>query len=103
MPPPPPSRPPRTSTDRTDAAPVEPPHQGVHRGTSCPRTDFDAEDDDEYRPVTGQFAGIELAEFYWARQRAKRVLFFWVVAVITLTGLAAAGAWTLGTNLSTLL
>ena len=44
-----------------------------------------------------------MTEFYWARQRAKRMLFFWVVAVITLAGLAAAGAWTLGANLSTLL
>ena len=58
-------------------------------------------EEDEYQPLTGQFAGIELDEFYWARQRAKRVLFFWVVALITLAGLAAAGAWTLGANLST--
>jgi serine/threonine-protein kinase len=60
-------------------------------------------DDDEYQPLAGQFAGIEMTEFYWARQRAKRVLFFWVVAVVTLAALAAAGAWTLGTNLSALL
>ncbi|HYJ55939.1 MAG TPA: protein kinase [Mycobacterium sp.] len=61
------------------------------------------ERDDEYQPLAGQFAGIELTEFYWAQQRAKRMLFFWVVAVITLAGLAAAGAWTLGANLSGLL
>ena len=61
------------------------------------------DDDDEDRPLTGRFAGIELSEFYWARQRAKRVVFFWVVAVITLAAAAAAGAWALGTNLSTLL
>jgi serine/threonine-protein kinase len=61
------------------------------------------EQDDQYPPLAGQFAGIALTEFYWARQRAKRMLFFWVVAVITLAGLAAAGAWTLGANLSTLL
>ncbi|MCV7126660.1 MULTISPECIES: protein kinase domain-containing protein [Mycolicibacterium] len=59
--------------------------------------------DDEYRSTAGRFAGIELDEFYWARQRSRRVLFFWVVAVITLAALAAAGAWTLGTNLSNLL
>ncbi|WP_396836886.1 protein kinase domain-containing protein [Mycobacterium sp. ITM-2016-00317] len=67
---------------------------------------IDAEDDDEMDelfPSTGRFAGIDLEEFYWARQRSRRVLFFWVVAVITLAGLAAAGAWTLGTNLSNLL
>lgn len=59
--------------------------------------------DDELRSTTGTFAGIELNEFYWARQRSRRALFFWVVAVITLAALAAAGAWTVGTNLSNLL
>lgn len=59
--------------------------------------------DDEYLPPAGRFAGIELTEFDWERQRAKRAVFFWVVAVMTLAGLAAAGAWTLGSNLSTLL
>ncbi|AKS33621.1 protein kinase domain-containing protein [Mycolicibacterium goodii] len=58
---------------------------------------------DEYPVVAGQFAGIEMAEFYWARQRAKRVLLFWVIAVLTLTGLAAAAAWTLGSNIATLI
>ncbi|MCK0173376.1 protein kinase [Mycolicibacterium sp. F2034L] len=54
-------------------------------------------------PVRDQFAGIDIADFQWARQRAKRVLLMWVIAVITLTGLLAAGAWTLGTNLPNLL
>ncbi|BBX02111.1 serine/threonine protein kinase [Mycolicibacterium moriokaense] len=57
----------------------------------------------EYEPVSRQFAGVDLEEFYWARQRSKRVLTFWVIAVITLTGLVAAGAWTLGGNISALL
>ena len=35
--------------------------------------------DHEYRGVSKQFAGIEMSEFHWARQRAKRVLLFWVV------------------------
>ncbi len=69
----------------------------VELPTAAPHTD------DEHRPPAQRFAGIELTEFDWARQRAKRVLFFWVVAALTLTGLAAAGAWTLGSNLSTLL
>ena len=54
----------------------------------------------EYNGVAGQFAGIEMSEFYWARQRAKRVLLFWVIAVLVLTGALAAAAWTLGANLS---
>ncbi len=51
----------------------------------------------------GQFAGIEMGEFYWARQRARRALVFWVIAIITLTGLVAAAAWTVGTNVGALL
>ncbi|MGV0805467.1 protein kinase domain-containing protein [Mycolicibacterium setense] len=57
----------------------------------------------EYSFGAGQFAGIELSEFYWARQRAKRVLAFWVIAIITLTGLVAAAAWTVGSNVGALL
>jgi serine/threonine-protein kinase len=57
----------------------------------------------EYAFGAGQFAGIEMSEFYWARQRAKRVLAFWVIAVLTLTGLVAAAAWTVGSNVAALL
>ena len=56
----------------------------------------------EYAPVSGQFAGIDLDEFYWARQRAKRALLFWVIAVLTLAGVIAAAAWTVGSNIGTL-
>jgi serine/threonine-protein kinase len=58
--------------------------------------------DYEYQGVSGQFAGIEISDFYWARQRAKRMLLFWVAAVLTLTGLIAAAAWTIGSNINTL-
>jgi serine/threonine-protein kinase len=57
----------------------------------------------EYDPVSGQFAGIDLDEFYWARQRARRAVLFWVVAVLTLAGVIAVGAWTLGSNIGTLI
>jgi serine/threonine-protein kinase len=46
---------------------------------------------------------VDLDEYYWARQRAKRALMFWVVAVLTLAGLLAAGAWTIGGNIGALL
>ena len=85
---PPPSLAPRQHTrelTRDDMAPVPP------------------DDEYEYQGVSGQFAGIELSEFYWARQRAKRVLLFWVTAVLILTGLVATAAWTLGSNLPGLL
>ncbi|MGY4650382.1 protein kinase domain-containing protein [Mycobacterium sp. URHB0021] len=86
--PPPPPLAPRQHTrelTRDDMAPVPP------------------DDEYEYQGVSGQFAGIELSEFYWARQRAKRVLLFWVAAVLILTGLVATAAWTLGSNLPGLL
>ena len=57
----------------------------------------------EYQAVSGQFAGIDLDEFYWTRQRGKRVLLFWLVTVLTLTGLIAAAAWTLGGNIGALI
>ncbi|MDV3128138.1 protein kinase [Mycobacterium sp. 21AC1] len=60
-------------------------------------------DYDEHVGVSGQFAGIEMSEFYWAQQRARRVLVFWVLAVLTTTGLVAAAAWMLGSNIGTLI
>ena len=57
----------------------------------------------ESLPASTQFAGIDIDEFYWARQRAKRALMFWLVAVLTLTGLVAAAAWTVGSNLHNLI
>ena len=57
----------------------------------------------EYRPFSGQFAGIELEQFHWARQRSKRVLAAWVITMLVLAGLLAVGAWTLGNNLPNLI
>jgi len=82
------------------AAPVTlTPHQHTRELT---RDDWQPQEP-KYEPVSGQFAGIDLDEFYCARQRAKRALLFWVVAVLTLTGLIAAAAWTLGGNIGTLI
>jgi serine/threonine protein kinase, bacterial len=59
---------------------------------------------DEYPElVSGNFAGIELAEFVWARQRARRMTAMWTITVLVLTGAVAAGAWAVGSNLSALL
>jgi serine/threonine-protein kinase len=58
---------------------------------------------DEYQHSTTHFAGIDMAEFHWARQRAKRALLFWVVLVLTLAALVATAGWTLGTNISGLI
>ena len=65
--------------------------------------DWSPPGDHEYRGVSKQFAGIEMSEFHWARQRAKRVLLFWVAAVLVFTGLVAVAAWTVGSNIASLI
>jgi serine/threonine-protein kinase len=86
------------------AARKPPPASGVSPQHTRELTRDDiAPQEPEYQPASGQFAGVDLDEFYWARQRAKRVLLFWVIAVVTLTGLVAAGAWTVGSNIGALL
>jgi serine/threonine-protein kinase len=88
------------TTARPPARPVLAPRQHTRELT---REDWLQPEELEYEPVSGQFAGIDIDEFYWARQRARRALLFWVVAVLTLTGLIAAAAWTLGGNIGTLI
>ena len=92
------------TTARPPAPPVLAPRQHTRELTrddwqQPPRPD----EDYEYQGVSGHFAGIEMGEFYWARQRAKRALLFCVLAVLTLTGLIAAAAWTVGSNLGALI
>jgi serine/threonine protein kinase, bacterial len=58
---------------------------------------------EEYQPVTGQFAGIDMSEFHWARQRARRAVWFWVAAILIITGTVGATAWTIGSNLGGLI
>jgi serine/threonine-protein kinase len=94
-----PQNPPTEATARPATGPA--PAQ-----TSAPRqhTMELARHPDDWNPsAPSQFAGIDMDEFDWARQRAKRAQLFWVIAVLTLTGMVAAGAWTLGSNLSGLL
>jgi serine/threonine protein kinase, bacterial len=101
---------PRNSAQHASAAiyhgqlvPAPTPRQHTRELTGEDWQPYTPDDDYEYRDVAGQFAGIDMDEFYWSRQRAKRALLFWVVAVLTLDGLVAAAAWTLGSNLPGLL
>jgi serine/threonine-protein kinase len=57
----------------------------------------------ESSQAASQFAGIDLDEFHWARQRAKRMAWFWFAAVLILVGAVAAAAWTLGSNIGGLI
>ncbi|MDT5091294.1 MAG: hypothetical protein QOH60_657 [Mycobacterium sp.] len=52
--------------------------------------------------AAGQFAGIDLQEFHSARQRARRMMGYWIAAVLILTGIVSVGAWVLGTNIGSL-
>jgi serine/threonine protein kinase, bacterial len=92
------------SPGRAPAVPAPAPRQHTRELTrdDWPQPSI-GDEDDEYHSVSGHFAGIEMSEFYWARQRAKRALLFWVIAVLTLAGLVAAAAWTVGSNLGGLI
>jgi serine/threonine-protein kinase len=69
-----------------------------------PEPDSELDQDDyEYEPVSGEFAGIAISEFALARQHARRMVLIWVALVLALTGLVATAAWTIGSNLSGLL
>ncbi|MGY4708994.1 protein kinase domain-containing protein [Mycolicibacterium sp. CBM1] len=59
--------------------------------------------DHQYGSAPTQFAGIDITDFAWEQQRARRALMFWMLIVLILTGLVAAGAWALGTNLQGLI
>jgi serine/threonine protein kinase, bacterial len=63
----------------------------------------DREQQDEYHVVSGQFAGIDMLEFALERQHARRMVLIWVAIVLSFTGMVAAAAWTIGSNLSGLL
>lgn len=61
------------------------------------------DEDYEYEPVTGEFAGIPISEFVWTRQHNRRMVLVWVALVLAFTGLVATAAWTIGSNLNGLL
>jgi serine/threonine protein kinase, bacterial len=58
---------------------------------------------DETPPARRQFAGIEIDDLVWERQRARRMMVVWLLVVLVLTGLVAMAAWTLGSNLDGLI
>jgi serine/threonine protein kinase, bacterial len=62
-----------------------------------------ARNNNEYHEISGQFAGIEMVEFALERQRARRMVLIWVAIVLSITGMVATAAWTVGSNVSGLL
>ncbi|OBI38120.1 protein kinase domain-containing protein [Mycobacterium colombiense] len=106
-----PQRPPTAQQHESPGpAPVRQPTRQMTRGPqdwSAParpaQTDDEDEDDYEYESVAGEFAGIPISEFVWARQRNRRMVLVWVALVLAITGLVATAAWTIGSNLNGLL
>ena len=60
-------------------------------------------DPQENRSLSRQFAGIDLIEFAFERQHARRMMLIWIAIVLSITGMVAAAAWTVGSNVSGLL
>ncbi|MFZ0907515.1 MAG: protein kinase, partial [Mycobacterium sp.] len=83
--------------------PVHHPTRQLTRGPQDWPAEPDARTDDEYQELSGQFAGIDLIEFALERQHARRMVLIWVAVVLSVTGMIAAAAWTIGSNLSGLL
>lgn len=86
-------------------APVRRPTRQLIRGPGDWSAAHPAAEPDgyEYEPVSGEFAGIALSDFVWARQRGRRTVLIWVAVLLALTGLVATVGWTIGNNLSGLL
>ena len=83
-------------------APVHHPTRQLTRGPA----DWSTRPDSPSRPtngtsrVSGEFGGIAMSEFIWARQHARRMMLIWVAVVLAVTGLVAAVAWTIGSHLA---
>jgi serine/threonine-protein kinase len=95
----------RTTDLRQPAATRPPLHQPTRQLTRDPRDQPAAPTtrDGEYRELSGQFAGIDLVEFALERQHARRMMLIWIAIVLSVTGMVAAAAWTVGSNVSGLL
>ncbi|MGO8966801.1 protein kinase domain-containing protein [Mycobacterium sp.] len=84
-------------------APVHHPTRQLSRGPQEWPAEPDARDHDEYRAISGQFAGIDMIEFALERQHARRMVLIWIAIVLSIAGMVAAAAWTIGSNVSGLL
>jgi len=96
----------RTTDQHQPPAGRAPVHHPTRQLTRDPQ-DWPAEpetpDHGEYQEISGQFAGIDMVEFALERQHARRMVLIWVAIVLSITGMVAAAAWTIGSNVSGLL
>ena len=97
----------RRTTDQHQAPATRPPvhhptrqlNRGPHDRPARPAT----RNAHEYQEISGQFAGIDLIEFALERQHARRMVLIWIAIVLSITGMVATAAWTIGSNVSGLL
>ena len=83
--------------------PVHHPTRQLTRGPEDWSAESAARTNVEYRQVSGKFAGIDMVEFAFARQHARRMVLIWIAIVLSITGMLAAAAWTVGSNIGGLL
>jgi serine/threonine protein kinase, bacterial len=96
----------QTTDQHQPPARRQPVHHPTRQLTREPRdwpAEPSAQTDREYQKLSGQFAGIDLVEFALERQHARRMVLIWIAVVLSVTGMVAAAAWTIGSNLSGLL
>ena len=91
---------PRNSAKQAAGPPARNP---TRRFTGDPQDQPPVREFAENPPPPRQFAGIDIEEFTWARQRMRRAVAFWVLTVLVLTGLLAIAGWTLGANFDSLI
>jgi serine/threonine protein kinase len=91
---------PRNSAKQAAGPPARNP---TRRFTGDPQDQPPVQEFAENPPPPRQFAGIDIEEFAWARQRMRRAVAFWVLTVLVLTGLLAIAGWTLGANFDSLI
>lgn len=92
----------RTADLRASRPPVHQPTRQLTRDPQERPTGSDPRDS-EYQKAGGQFAGIDLVEFAFERQHARRMMLIWIAVVLSITGMVAAAAWTVGSNIGGLL
>jgi serine/threonine protein kinase, bacterial len=92
------------STDRRQPPAAHPPvHRPTRELTRDPQRRPTDRGHTEKRSTSGQFAGIDLIEFTFERERSRRMMLIWIAIVLSITGMAAAAAWTVGSNVAGLL
>ena len=91
-----------TARHRTTDQQQPPKHHPTRQLTRGPQR-RPARSGNESPATPGLFAGIDIVEFTLERQHARRMVLIWIAIVLSITGMAAGAAWTVGSNLGGLI